>query len=73
MEITLFIDPASGLGIQLDGGTATGELPKLLLRPIMTPLLAKVSAKGQSPLEAKERMNRALNLGFEELKPISPF
>jgi pyruvate carboxylase len=49
---------ASGHGIRLDAGTAaTGTV----ITPYYDSLLVKVTAKGQSPLEAKERMNRALS------------
>ena len=49
---------ASGHGIRLDAGTAaTGTV----ITPYYDSLLVKVSAKGQSPLEAKQRMNRALH------------
>ncbi len=49
---------ASGHGIRLDAGTAsTGTV----ITPYYDSLLVKVSAKGQSPLEAKQRMDRALS------------
>ena len=48
---------ASGHGIRLDAGTAsTGTV----ITPYYDSLLVKVTAKGQSPIEAKERMDRAL-------------
>ena len=49
---------ASGLGIRLDAGTAsTGTI----ITPYYDSLLVKVTAKGQTPIEAKRRMNRALS------------
>ena len=49
---------ASGLGIRLDAGTAsTGTV----ITPYYDSLLVKVTAKGQTPIEAKRRMNRALS------------
>ena len=49
---------ASGHGIRLDAGTAaTGTV----ITPYYDSLLVKVSAKGQSPVEAKKRMDRALS------------
>jgi pyruvate carboxylase len=48
---------ASGLGIRLDAGTAaTGTV----ITPYYDSLLVKVTAKGQTPLEATKRMDRAL-------------
>ena len=48
---------ASGLGIRLDAGTAaTGTI----ITPYYDSLLVKVTAKGQTPVEATKRMDRAL-------------
>ena len=48
---------AGGFGVRLDGGTA---YPGAIITPYYDSLLVKVTTRGQTPLEAVRRMDRAL-------------